>query len=160
MPKKNPKHQAQIQRLQQFTRKGKSIHNWRKIGTGILICVITVVIITIGLTYYAPSNYRTVMDGDQVFIYYELRLGDGSLEDYSKDASGNKNLDGTSFTIARGQLIDGFYEQVIGMKEGETKSFKIEACGSPPCENYKGYASGNLAWKELNFYVKIVKFVE
>lgn len=57
-----------------------------------------------------------------------------------------------SFTVGKGQVIEGFDEAVIGMKVGEEKEFTI-----PP---EKGYSSGPLAGKTLIFKIWIREIKE
>ncbi len=153
VPKKNPKHQAQLQRQQVLTKRGKTVRNWKKIGLIVAVCAGIVIFVTWGIIAFTPTG-RAVKAGDTVYIYYELRLSDNSLKDKSQTAAG------TSFTMKTGTggVIPGFYDNVLGMREGETKSFKIPACPSMDCDPYGGYTTGELAWQELNFYVKIVRF--
>ncbi len=142
-------------RQQTLTKRGKTIHNWKKIGGVLVICAAAGVFTILGIIYGSQWFGRAVQRGDTVFIYYELRLHDGTLKDYSKTA------DGTSFTMTTGPggVIEGFYENVVGMREGATKSFTIPACPVPSeCPDYKGYTSGELAYQELNFFVRIVRF--
>ena len=154
LPRKNPKHQAQLQRRQVLTRRGKRIYNWKKIGLGLVVCGGAVIFIIVGLFLNPHSLGRVVKPGDQVYIYYELRLSNGSLKDKSDTE------EGTLFTMQTGPggVIQGFYDNVIGMHEGSSKSFTIPACPSKDCNPYGGYTSGELAWQELRFYVKIVRF--
>ncbi len=154
MPKKNPKHQAQLQRQQVLSKRGKRIYNWKKIGIIAIICGAVGTFIILGIIFGPELIGRQVKAGDKVYIYYELRLSDGTLKDKSPSA------DGTEFTMQTGSggVIQGFYDEVIGMREGTSKSFTIDACPAMNCNPYGGYTSGELAWQELNFYVKIVRF--
>ncbi len=157
MPKKNPKHQAQLQRQQALTKRGKRIYNWNKIALISVICGAAGVIIVLGSIFGPQLLGRTVQAGDTVFIYYELRLEDGTVKDKSATAAG------TSFTMKTGPggVIAGFYENVIGMREGTSKSFTIPSCPTQDCPDYKGYTNlgdPTLDWQQLNFNVKIVRF--
>ncbi len=156
VPKKNPKHQAQLQRQQVLTKRGKRIYNWRKIGIGLGICGIAGVFVILGIVYGPQVFGRQVKDGDSVYIYYKLTLANGTVQDQSKP-------EGLLFSnFQRGSVIDGFYENVIGMREGTSKSFTIPACPSHDCPDYKGYAGTRddpaVDWQELNFFVTIKGF--
>ncbi len=156
MPKKNPKHQAQLQRRQTLTKRGKKIHNWKKIGGILIICAVSGVFITLGIIYYPQFFGRQVQDGDDVRIYYKLTLADGTVKDVSEEV-------GFLFEdFTRGSVIDGFYENVIGMREGQSKDFTIPACPTMDCPDYKGYAGTRgdptVDWQELHFFVIIKGF--
>ncbi|HMF30306.1 MAG TPA: FKBP-type peptidyl-prolyl cis-trans isomerase [Candidatus Lokiarchaeia archaeon] len=162
MPKKNPKHQARLERTQKSAEiKRKRVYNWRKIGGGILICAAVGTIIILA-AIYAPQaakqsaqaqQARAIVDGDQVYINYTLTLADGTVKDRAPTA------DGTLFTISKGQLITGFYNAVLGMHQGDEKTFTIQACPAHNCPNYDGYTSGDLAYQQLTFDVIIVRIV-
>jgi FKBP-type peptidyl-prolyl cis-trans isomerase 2 len=73
--------------------------------------------------------------GDKVKVEYE-----GSLEDGTVFDSSEKHEAPLEFTIGSGQLIPGFDEAVIGMKEGEEKEINIppeKAYGQPKDELIK-----------------------
>jgi len=63
----------------------------------------------------------TAKNGDTVRVHYTGKLDDGSIFDSSMDR------DPLEFTLGKGQLIPGFENAVLGMKEGETKTVKIAA---------------------------------
>ena len=63
----------------------------------------------------------TVKTGDKVKIEYTGTLEDGTIFDSSADH-------GTplEFEVGSGQVIKGFDDAILGMKEGEEKQFSIE----------------------------------
>jgi len=79
----------------------------------------------------------TVKKGDKVKVEYEGCLEDGSVFDSSE-----KHDAPLEFTVGSGELIQGFDEAVVGMKEGEEKTINI-----PPEKAY-GTHNPNLV-KEL-----------
>ncbi len=155
MPKKNPKHQAQLQRQQTLTKRGKSIHNWKKIGGILIICAAAGVFTILGIIYGPQIWGRAVQAGDTVYVYYKLTLADGRVKEESPAG-------GEDFTMTKGSMIDGFYNNIIGMREGTSKSFTIPACPSHSCPGYEGYAGTRddpeVDWQELNFFVIIKGF--
>jgi peptidylprolyl isomerase len=58
--------------------------------------------------------------GDKVFVHYVGKLDDGSVFDSSI------NSDPLEFTIGDGSIIPGFEEAVIGLEEGQKKSFTVK----------------------------------
>ncbi len=64
---------------------------------------------------------NTVKNGDSVKVHYTGSLDDGTVFDSSE---GREPL---AFTVGSGQIIKGFNDGVIGMKEGEEKSIHIPA---------------------------------
>lgn len=63
----------------------------------------------------------TVKNGDKVKIEYTGTLEDGTIFDSSAD-HGNP----LEFEVGSGQVIKGFDDAILGMKEGEEKQFSIE----------------------------------
>jgi len=61
----------------------------------------------------------TAQDGNTVSIHYTGALSDGTEFDSSRER------EPLTFTVGSGQVIPGFNSNVIGMKEGETKTFVI-----------------------------------
>src|SRR5271157_1172268 len=152
MPRKNPKHEIRLKEQGTY-KKGKLTRNWKKIGVILVIFGTITTIIVIGIYYgtfqQKPENTPAVVkDGDQVYIYYEVRDANGTLIDQSPAG-------GKLFTISRGAVIDGFYDNVIGMHVGESKNFTIDGCPTHDCSNYEGYTKGDMAWMELHFFVTI-----
>jgi len=62
----------------------------------------------------------TVKTGDKVKIEYTGTLEDGTVFDSSADQG---NL--LEFEVGSGQVIKGFDDAILGMKEGEEKQFSI-----------------------------------
>lgn len=153
MPKKNPKHQARIERQQGLTKRGKRIYNWKKIGGILILCVVVGAFITLGIIYGPKLGRREIQEGDTVYIYYELYDTNDTLLENSTDDSGTK------FTIKQFETEPkGFHREVLYMVEGEEKNFVIDACPNQDCKSYLGYTIGEHAWKELRYYVRIVSF--
>jgi peptidylprolyl isomerase len=68
-----------------------------------------------------------VKNGNNVRVHYKGTLEDGTVFDNSYDRE--QTLD---FEVGSGNIIPGFDKAVVGMAEGETKTFKV------PCsEAYK-----------------------
>lgn len=67
-----------------------------------------------------------VKKGDKVKVEYEGCLEDGTVFDSSE-----KHDAPLEFTVGSGQLIQGFDEAVVGMKEGEEKEVNV-----PPEKGY------------------------
>jgi len=63
----------------------------------------------------------TAKNGDKVKIEYTGTLEDGTIFDSSAD-HGNP----LEFEVGSGQVIKGFDDAILGMKEGEQKQFSIE----------------------------------
>lgn len=59
--------------------------------------------------------------GDTVRIHYTGKLNDGTPFDSSE---GREPLE---FKLGEGQVINGFEEAVVGMEQGETKTFEVPA---------------------------------
>ena len=58
--------------------------------------------------------------GDKVFVHYVGKLNDGSVFDSSI------NSNPLEFTIGDGSIIPGFENAVIGLEEGQKKSFTVK----------------------------------
>ncbi len=96
--------------------------------------------ITVGIV--TTGGKMAVEKGDTVSVRYLGSLEDGTVFDTNIVEEAKKaNLfhsdnpySGLDFKAGAGQMIKGFDNAVIGMKEGETKSIKI-----PPAEAYGAY---------------------
>lgn len=64
-----------------------------------------------------------VVNGNKVKIEYKGTLDDGSVFD-SSEAHGEP----LGFEVGAEQVIPGFEQAVVGMEEGEEKTFKLEPC--------------------------------
>ena len=62
-----------------------------------------------------------VKKGDKVQVHYTGRLGDGSEFDSSKDR------EPLEFEVGSQQVIKGFEEAVVGLKEGDSKTVEISS---------------------------------
>lgn len=82
---------------------------------------------------------KIVKSGDIVSVNYEGRFEDGEVFDSSSHGDHSHPLE---FQVGSGQVIKGFDNAVLGMKEGEEKEFSVE-----PSEGY-GEVSED-AFKEL-----------
>ncbi len=60
-----------------------------------------------------------VKKGDKVEIHYKGTLDNGDVFDSSEGGSP------LAFEVGSGKIIEGFEEQVVGMAEGEEKSFQL-----------------------------------
>jgi FKBP-type peptidyl-prolyl cis-trans isomerase 2 len=67
----------------------------------------------------------TIKKGDKIKVDYTGTLEDGTVFDSSE-----KHGQPLEFEVGSGQIIKGFDEAVIGMKEGEEKEIKIEAANA------------------------------
>jgi FKBP-type peptidyl-prolyl cis-trans isomerase 2 len=63
-----------------------------------------------------------IKKGSKVTLDYEGRLEDGTIFDTSKHGDHSHPLE---FEAGSGQVIKGFDEAVVGMKNGEEKEFEI-----------------------------------
>ncbi|MFH0837057.1 MAG: FKBP-type peptidyl-prolyl cis-trans isomerase [Candidatus Aenigmatarchaeota archaeon] len=72
------------------------------------------------ITGLTAGGEMKVMEGDHVSVDYWGTLEDGTQFDTSE---GRAPLE---FDVGAGQMIKGFDDRVVGMKEGETKIIKIE----------------------------------
>ncbi len=67
----------------------------------------------------SENKTTTVEEGNQVGVYYIGKLQNGTIFDQSKE--GNP----LTFIVGSGQMIKGFEEAVIGMKENESKNVTL-----------------------------------
>jgi len=73
--------------------------------------------------------YMAVKKGDKIKVEYTGTLDDGTVFDSSE-----KHGQPLEFEVGSGQIIKGFDEAVVGMKEGEEKEIKLppeQAYGDP-----------------------------
>ena len=64
----------------------------------------------------------TVQNGTNVKVHYKGTLKDGS--EFDNSHTRGETLD---FEVGTAKLLKGFNDAVLGMTEGQTKSFTIEA---------------------------------
>lgn len=87
--------------------------------------------------------------GDTVTMQYVGMLTDGT----TFDASANHGTEGFTFTLGAGQVIAGWDQGIVGMKEGESRHLVI-----PPALGYGPQAVGPIpANSTLIFDVQLVK---
>jgi len=87
----------------------------------VLIAVVVVVAV-LGIAYFAlRSNAATVVEGDNVSVYYTGTLTNGT--EFGSNVGGQP----LQFTVGSNNVIPGFSEGIIGMKINETKQITIPA---------------------------------
>jgi peptidylprolyl isomerase len=62
----------------------------------------------------------SIANGDTVSLHYTGKIDSGDVFDSSRER------EPLEVTVGQGQLIPGFEDALMGMSEGETKSFRIE----------------------------------
>ena len=92
----------------------------------------------------------TAESGDTVTVNYVGSLTNGTVF----DASANHGTSGFTFTLGAGQVIPGWDQGIVGMKEGGKRKLVI-----PPSLAYGNQAIGNVipANSTLVFEVELVK---
>ncbi len=106
-----------------------------------VLFILAIVILIAG----CASNGVVVEEGDTVFVYYTGKLENGKVFDTNiQDVAESPVIEKTDtfnsrsvytplkFTIGADEVIEGFEETVIGMKEGETREASI-----PPEKGYE-----------------------
>lgn len=68
---------------------------------------------------------RTAESGDTVRVHYTGTLDDGTVFDSSRDG------EPLEFVLGEGQVIEGFEEALLGMREGESREVEL-----PPDKAY------------------------
>ncbi|WP_064660011.1 trigger factor [Anaplasma phagocytophilum] len=84
---------------------------------------------------------RGAVDGDRVTISYRSAFKGKALRGGSAQ--------GFTFVLGKGQLLEKFEEQIVGMKKGESKEFKLEF----PVD----YMAKHFAGKEVDMHVTVEK---
>ncbi|QLL66929.1 trigger factor [Anaplasma phagocytophilum str. Norway variant1] len=84
---------------------------------------------------------RGAADGDRVTISYRSAFKGKALRGGSAQ--------GFTFVLGKGQLLEKFEEQIVGMKKGESKEFKLEF----PVD----YMAKHFAGKEVDMHVTVEK---
>ena len=66
-------------------------------------------------------------EGDKVKVHYTGKLEGGEVFDSSECTEDGCNCDSSplEFTLGKGEVIPGFEKAVIGMSEGEAKTFTV-----------------------------------
>ena len=104
-------------------------------------------IVILGIILLTPlissgySNSTGIQDGDVVLLDYMLTVDDEEFE----------RGDNVQMTVSEEDMIEGFYEGVLGMKIGEQKEIVVQS--------KDGYDSGELAGKTLYFDVIITELL-
>ena len=70
----------------------------------------------------SKRKLKKALNGRKVALHYKGTLEDGTVFDDSRARGEEMNI-----TLGKGQLIPGFEKAVVGMKSGETKTFKVES---------------------------------
>ena len=125
----------------------------------ITILVILLLLLILGGIYYMNSK-KIVAKGDTVKIDYLGTLENGNVFDTnileeSKKAgtyTEQRSYEPLEFTVGAGQMIPGFEEAVLDMKEGETKTVTI------PAEKAYGIRREDLFLKGLPREVKVARY--
>lgn len=89
----------------------------------LLLFVLCIAVVMISASLGAQDN-AMVETGDEVTVTYTARV-DGEIVDRVE------NGDPLTFTIGNGSMIQGFEHGIIGMQEGQTKTFVV-----PPQDAY------------------------
>lgn len=95
--------------------------------THIIVIALVITILAIASFYLLSHNNSaiSVKSGDNVTVFYSLWLSNGTL------VQSNFNSTPFSFIVGSSQVIKGFSNAVIGMKEGQTRNVTL-----PPSEAY------------------------
>ena len=106
-------------------------------------------------TVNSGSNTSTIpegglQEGDKFRAHYRLWIADVSGPDGVIDTSATPDEENTLDFTTDG-VIEGFKNNVLGMEEGEEKTFTLESG--------EGYTSGINAYFRLTFWVKIVEIL-
>jgi FKBP-type peptidyl-prolyl cis-trans isomerase 2 len=101
--------------------------------------IVALVVLLSGCVGQSPA----VKTGDTVSVYYTLTV-DGTVMD------SNVGKTALTFEVGSGYVIPGFDKGVLGMKEGEEKTFTVS-----PADGYGTTGTHPLAGKTLVFTVKI-----
>lgn len=114
----------------------KSKNKSKKLLFTILIIIIVALIVstTLWINSYKKANTKIVENSDKVKVLYFGTFDNGTAFDtniYAKAIENNldvagKNYDPLEFRIGSQQIIPGFEQAVIGMKEGDKKTVHIK----------------------------------
>ena len=95
-----------------------------------------------------------LQEGDGFRAHYKLWVADISGPDGVIDTSALPYQDSTSgdpFEASTANVIEGFKDNILGMLEGDEKTFTLESG--------EGYTSDDLAFYRLTFWVQIVEIL-
>jgi len=85
-----------------------------------LILVLFVLLVVVVVVYLFSEKERKAEIGDKVTVHYTGWFEDGTVFDSSVER-GNP----FSFTLGRGEVIEGWEKEVLGMKIGEKKEITV-----------------------------------
>jgi len=157
MPSRNPKHKKRRiakRREEQYTKKTKNFKNKRAVSITLFILVLMVISVLIGvLNNRNQDETEDVVfeEGDYIHLEYKLWVADESGE--NGIVNNNEELY-QSDTIKKNitqedNYIEGFYQAILGMKQGQTKYVEI-----PYNEHDLG---GELENKKLLFWIHVIE---
>lgn len=123
------------------------------------IAILLILIISLGVIYYMNGK-KTIEQGDTVRVDYLGTLQNGEVFDTNIVEEAQKAeiynelrpYEPLEFTVGAGQMIPGFEEAVLGMKEGETKEVTI------PAEKAYGEPRQELILKNLDKELKAARY--
>ncbi|GAB4318059.1 MAG: hypothetical protein Kow0069_21080 [Promethearchaeota archaeon] len=141
MPKKNPKRTGQAARRryelrQQYRTESRK---WTKFYMGAVFVGVVVVVAVLITNAPNPSSIKVIEDGDVARVHYRMWLCD---EEGQFNRSEVFQEQTTEFNFTKGNLIDGFYYELLGTPEGGEKYFRLWAC-SDTDDDGKDDASGD-----------------
>lgn len=136
IPKKNPKRSADAKKrryeLKQQYRTEK--RNYSRIFMGIIFVGIIVGIIALAVTFTEDQEDVVVIkDGDTATMDYTLWLVD---ENGDYDIDNPYQASTFDAVFEEGRLIYGFYQECLGLREGQTKTFLLPACVDEDGDGY------------------------
>ncbi len=112
-------------------------------------------------TVIGGNNTSTIpegglQEGDRFMAHYKLWKADISGPDGVIDTSGptydnSTKINDDPIEFSTDRVIVGFKNNILGMKEGEEKTFTLESG--------EGYTSDTLAYYRLTFWVQIVEIL-
>lgn len=85
----------------------------------IVIVIVILLVVYLNIGNLNKTNVITVSTGDNVSVYYQLSLTNGSI------IQSNFGKSPFSFVVGSGDVISGFNNAVIGMKVGQTKNVTL-----------------------------------
>ena len=100
------------------------------------------------------TTERVLQVGDEFRFHYKLWIADisgpsGVIDtSAAPDEDSAKDNDGAPMEYTTFDVIEGFKNNILGMKEGEEKTFTLESG--------EGYTDGELANYRLTYWVKIL----
>ncbi|MEM0143588.1 MAG: peptidylprolyl isomerase [Candidatus Parvarchaeum sp.] len=92
----------------------------KKVHLIVIAAVIVVLIASFYLLSYKNATVITVKNGDNVTVFYSLWLSNGTL------LQSDFNSTPFSFVAGSSEVISGFNNAVLGMKEGQEKNVTLQ----------------------------------